>query len=82
MVIGSIFSRSGMKCARPLGHGASVKLWHQILLMVVKFFRWSGLFVVSRVLVDTQHRRDPEKRGHVLDQTHEHDRAGGGLLVF
>ena len=67
--------------------------------LLVKFFRWSGLFVVSRVLVEAQEeaeaearprtrtRRDPtssrpEKRGHVLDQTHEHDLAGGGLLVL
>ena len=75
MVIGSTFSRSGLKCARPLGHDASVQLQRQILLMLV---------LVRR---QPRARRDPgrsktQKRGHVLDQTHEHDFSGGGLLVL
>ena len=49
----------------------SVQLQRQVLLVV-------GLVRARR----DPGRKQTEKRGHVLDQTHEHDLAGGGLLVF
>ena len=68
-------------------HYASVQLQRQILVMVGlvrKPFEvvWL-LFVVSRALVET--KKQTEKRGQVLDQTHEHDvarRWSPGLVIW
>ena len=79
---------SGLKCARALGHDASVQLYRQVLQMIGLVRQ--NFLVVWFVRHQPRTRRDPgssrprkkQKRGHALDQTHEQDLAGGGLLVF